>query len=509
MHLVNASDWLSNAQDACFSVQPNPPLSAQACRGDYRAFAWVMINRDNAIIAGRDHFGLEPFYYYYDAKQFVFGSTIPDIIQCLSTKPPLNPQRCIRECFSRHAAHYTPYDRVTFYDGIYRLTPGHVLTLKGGQLAEQSYWSLDLTATPLHYRDPRDYHAHFAQLLDEAVHFHGTGDHVAAELSGGLDSSMLLTACQRANRQLHYFTHAQAAACEEHVHLQSLIKRFDLQAQHHTIDARDFELFKVMRWCSERFAGAPPYLFFMLANTLHQAVAASGMKVLLSGFGGDECVSGYVPMRAYLPQALREQPYRHIWRELQLHQEHTTGSMHSPLAKLRALLTHAHPTLYQHLTRAGAKGCLPYCPTVKHYEYALLQGAHCHPLRMRIEYSAVIAKKLGFQYRYPLLYPPLVEFCFNLPLSQKRSQGMSRYLVRHYLQQHGATVTSKALKMTGSICGATLTKCLTAMAAGSFDQAGNAPAFQNYWQTDNSEHEQLIERIFSYMFTGYPVNTYG
>ena len=43
------------------------------------------------------------------------------------------------------------------------------------------------------------------------------------------------------------------------------------------------------------FAGASPYLYPILANNIHRHAKQRGCTLLLSGFGGDECVSNRAP----------------------------------------------------------------------------------------------------------------------------------------------------------------------------------------------------------------------
>ena len=74
-------------------------------------------------------------------------------------------------------------------------------------------------------------------------------------------------------------------------------------------------------------------------------------------------------------------------------------------------------------------------PSVRETECALLQGAHSHEVRMRIEDSSIVSKQMGFEYRYPLLYPKLLEFMLSVPTIQKQRDGRGRYLIRQYLSQ--------------------------------------------------------------------------
>ena len=75
-------------------------------------------------------------------------------------------------------------------------------------------------------------------------------------------------------------------------------------------------------------------------------------------------------------------------------------------------------------------------PSVRETECSLLQGSNSHEVRMRIEYSSIVSKKMGFEYRYPLLYPKLLEFMLSVPTKQKRRDGRGRYLIRQYLSQY-------------------------------------------------------------------------
>lgn len=495
MRLVNASSWESNLEQTFFTAHPSPP-SIEECRNHYHPFAWVTYE-DNQIIAARDHFGLEPFYYFFDGQQFIFGSNIPDIIRQLSKPPELNQDRCLIECFSYRNFQYPPYDKATFHQSIYRVTPGHIQTIQNGQINERSFWALNPEAPSVYYRDPRDYFVHFASLLEEAVHFHSQDPALGLELSGGLDSSSLFIACQKLNRHPICFTHSQAENSEENHVVKALISQFNWSDKHHVINADSFDPLRVFDWCAHQFSGAPPYLFFILANNLHQTVISKQCTTLLSGFGADECISSYALPHVYFPQAMTEQSLITNWRELKLHQQNCHGKTSNTLRRAWQLFNYRYawyPLKNPRILR---------CKSIRHQEYQALQGIHAHGIRMRVEYSAIIAKSLGFNYRYPFLYPPLVEYCFQLPIEQKRSQGMSRLLSRQYLSEHTQLIFSKKIKMSGAICHASLQKCLAQYTQGEFSQIFQNLPFQDAWFDDPLIHGQFLQRVFSYMFHLY------
>jgi hypothetical protein len=97
--------------------------------------------------------------------------------------------------------------------------------------------------------------------------------------------------------------------------------------------------------------------------------------------------------------------------------------------------------------------------SLQEHEYDWLQGHLSYHVRMHIEYSAVLARHMGFTYQYPLLYPPPVEFCFALPPDQKRRQGKNRQLIRQYLAKYLTSRLFNTHRKCGDILPGTMPKC--------------------------------------------------
>ncbi|MFZ8313287.1 hypothetical protein ACO1KX_13870, partial [Staphylococcus aureus] len=75
----------------------------------------------------------------------------------------------IQDCFPEGKFLYIPYGNDTYYQGIQRLEPGHCLTITRGKISISPFWQLDPEVQSIHYTDPRDYLAHFTELLHEAI----------------------------------------------------------------------------------------------------------------------------------------------------------------------------------------------------------------------------------------------------------------------------------------------------------------------------------------------------
>ncbi len=472
----------------------------------YQPFACVIVNRlTQQIILIRDHFGLEPFYYSLNSTpktQFYFGSTLPDILKHIQT--PVHNEHQITQLLMDVSSGSLEYTDETYYENIYRVTPGHILTLslEKNTVQREAYWVLQPGSPRIRYATDAEYDAHFAFLLEEAIHVSTQTDtsRIALEFSGGLDSSTLLTAVHHQNMAPHLFMHV-GENTDERAYGDQLLHELNATHPIHYVHADAFDLIAVLDQCKQWFAGGAPYVFFMLAHNIHQAVRQQGCKVLLSGFGGDECASSHAPLRTYGADV----GYKHLRATLPA----STMSRH-----LIRTLTLAHPRLLYALQRIKAITPIKqkqlnvlYKPynSLQEREQDSLQGALSYHIRMRIEYSAVVAKHMGFSYQYPLLYPPLVEFCFALPPEQKRRKSQNRLLMRRYLAQKNGSDLFHAHKKCGHIFAGTLPKCQTVYQQGQLNHAfEHLPYRKNYdYITKNKlvTHDELLHlNIMRYMF---------
>jgi asparagine synthetase B (glutamine-hydrolysing) len=426
-------------------------LDLSLWRQHYQPFAVVCESPNtHEVVLVRDHFGAEPLYYCnHLGKKIIIGQTIPEILKQLPSTPPLLESQ-VDMLFS--GENY--YSDETLYQGIYRVEPGHIMHFKSnGTVVKKAFWKLDPHGPLLEYADKRDYLDHFSSLMDESIcHATKNQTNIASEFSAGLDSSAIYCAAAHQNISPKLYMHASSpGASSKYPYVTRYEEEFIDHFQLHDIQrigADDFDPIEVFKEYASWFAGAAPYLFFMFANPVHKAVSAGKHPILLSGFGGDQCVSGQLPPNFFLPELMHQGQYRQAWSEL-------NGS--NSIKKTLNYAKYSHQKLYKqalkfkiakkrlgNVCRSNADYQLPgvhpyeqmYYTSARAAECALLQGVESHEVRMRIEYSSIVSKKMGFEYRYPLLYPKLVEFIVSLPTIQKRYDGRGRYLIREYLAKH-------------------------------------------------------------------------
>lgn len=432
-------------------------LSASTWRNHYDSFGCIIVSEySNEVILVRDHLGVAPLYYWYQPKQtLIVGETIPDVLMHLP-HPPHHAENQILNLFSVQST----YSDETIYQGIFRVEPGHTMHFKSnGTLVKKAFWQLERDGELLRYDDEQDYLNHFKALLTESI-LSATKNqqNIAAEFSAGVDSSAVYCAAAMNNITPKLYMHVGSPGSEALNNYNEHYEKLFINHYHLTdiqrIGAKDFDPIHVFKEYASWFAGPAPYLFFMFANPLHRAVAAGKHRILLSGFGGDQGVSGQIPLNFFLPDLIHQGEYKSAWLEICNHSK--TSSL---LQKLKYGLKYAqymHRGLYNlaHSMRESKwllKNSLldkanqlppfihPYHRrfhrNVREAEWFLLQGPDSHEVRMRIEYSSIVSKKMGFEYRYPLLYPKLLEFILSVPLNQKRHNGCGRYLIRRYLAE--------------------------------------------------------------------------
>lgn len=518
--IINASRWYSYSEGVSTLFSASTRLDSiipDDCNTP-SAFAWVLYNKTTQeITAARDYLGLEPFYYFYQNGTFLFASSIPDLLKKLPCTPALNTNRLLEECFHEIDHVMVRYSNETHYQGIFRLDPGSRLHIRNGQLRTEIYWHFERGAPTLYYAKDEEYVEHFGELLNSVVleQLHGH-DQLAAEYSGGLDSSALLAVHQN-NISLPLFCHV-AGDCHyggDFSYAECVINEFKLDDVHY-IDARHFDPAEQFQTLAELFGGAPPYLFFVMANNIYQAIATQGKTRILSGFGGDQCVSTNAHGRPFYFELLRQKKYQRAWQELA-----SVNSEATRINLLLQLLRHASPPLNMLLNKLGdvksmVKSYLQNFEPKARFEFRkryssirelqvdMLEGDLCHEVRMRVEYSAVLGKTMGFSHAYPLLHPAIINFALRLPIEQQRRNGEGRYLIRRYLAQYVPEKNYAQKKKDGAhIMPAVMKKCVDYEASGKMDNVLQQLPFLSSLKKASTPHQQLRQKIYASMINSY------
>ncbi len=137
------------------------------------------------LILARDRLGIKPLYYYEDGERLIFGSELKAIL----AHPEVPRQLDFEALDSFLTCEYIPAP-LSIFQGIRKLSPGHVFVwdAKGSRL--QPYWRLE--RRPLDVPEAELGEALY-DLLQDAVRLRLMSDvPLGAFLSGGVDSSAIV-----------------------------------------------------------------------------------------------------------------------------------------------------------------------------------------------------------------------------------------------------------------------------------------------------------------------------
>jgi asparagine synthase (glutamine-hydrolysing) len=267
----------------------------EACLTKFRGmFAFAIWDAArHRLFAARDPMGIKPFYYAESRACFLFASEVRAI---LSTG--LVPRRLDQAGLLNYLAFGSACDPLTLVEGIHALPAGHSLTWQNGAIRQERYWDL-VDDTQALSSPPFSAEHHAAStlqpMLEEAVRLQLVSDvPVGVFLSGGIDSSALVSILSRGGVTPATFSIVfREADFSEAEYSRAIARKF--RTDHHEITVSQQDV----------LAAIPEALRCMdlptmdAINTLFvsRETRAAGVKVALSGLGGDEVFAGYSSFR--------------------------------------------------------------------------------------------------------------------------------------------------------------------------------------------------------------------
>lgn len=263
------------------------------------AFAIYDARQKNIFIA-RDHFGVKPLYYANTPKGFLFASEIKSILQERSVSRELNP-----ESINAHVQYLWSPAPHTMLKAVKKLQPGFAMLVKDKKIMKHwQYYDLPMGNK---HNDMSEIEAKetllslFKSSIDEQLI---SDVPVGAFLSGGLDSSAIvaLIKSQHPDMDMPCFTMRFDDPGNEQMPDLPYAKRVakHLNVNLNIIDAKPNMLqdLSTMVYYLDEPQADPAAINTYLISSLARK---QGVKVLLSGAGGDDLFTGY--RRHYALQA--------------------------------------------------------------------------------------------------------------------------------------------------------------------------------------------------------------
>jgi asparagine synthase (glutamine-hydrolysing) len=241
----------------------------------------------NRLFLARDRVGEKPLYYWTNHHSFYFASELKALLALLPIRPALDPGAI--DLFMHYQ--YVPEPRTPLL-GVKKLAAAHYLCidLANWQVEPRRYWSLHQVA-PI----TGDVTEQLRHELDQTLNLTLRSDvPVGIALSGGMDSGGIAAlAAPKYKEVLRAFSvgYTGHLPCDERPQAKTLANQLGLPFHEVELNTEDLVDFfpKLTRLMDDPIADIAAYGHFMVM----QMAAAEGMKVMLSGIGGDELFWGY------------------------------------------------------------------------------------------------------------------------------------------------------------------------------------------------------------------------
>jgi len=266
------------------------------------AFALWDGRRERLFLA-RDRLGVKPLYYWDGVQGLAFASELKALLLCDFVERRPDPHAVLDYL----ALMYIRAPRTPFQD-VYKLLPGHYLVADRAGTRVDAYWRLADHCTPARISVPEAVER-VRELLRDAVRLRLRSDvPVGAFLSGGIDSSAIVAlAAQESATPLRTFTVDFGPDSFDEVRYARLVADRYATAHHEmraTVDDALQELPRLVWHMDEPHGDSA-----IVSTYLVSRFAASQLRVVLSGSGGDEVFGGY---RRYFDGGVVDHLYRRL-----------------------------------------------------------------------------------------------------------------------------------------------------------------------------------------------------
>ncbi len=245
------------------------------------------------IFLARDRLGIKPLYYSHTGGALLFASEVRALIASGCVAP-----RVAVDSLEAYFLFGSVAEPSTIVEGVYSVPPGHFVALQADSFRAapqpKRYW--DFCGAALHTVGPQpknflDAAKQLRPLLEETVRDHLMADvPLGVFLSSGLDSTSLVALASRSQSDLHTFT----VVFPEQGFSEAKISR--QTAKHFKTNHQEMLLTpdQALAQLDEAVGALDQHSMdgintYFVSRAAHQA----GLKVALSGLGGDEIFGGY------------------------------------------------------------------------------------------------------------------------------------------------------------------------------------------------------------------------
>lgn len=256
-------------------------------------FAFAIYDKaEQTLFLACDAMGVKPLYFSEGHAGFVFASELKALISSGLVSRELDTSALLR-----YLGYLWSPGGATPLKGVSRLGPGEALRVKDGHIVRRWHWARPAWADEPLQLDTADAIHRVQDGLRAAVHRQMVADvPVGAFLSGGLDSSAVVAMAREVSPDIECFTIntgalRDAGVTDDLPYARQVAKHLGVKLHEIEVDSSRMaaDLERMVYQLDEPLADPAPLNVLYISQLARQ----HGMKVLLSGAGGDDLFTGY------------------------------------------------------------------------------------------------------------------------------------------------------------------------------------------------------------------------
>ena len=426
---------------------PNGAFAATVV-GDFAFALWDGPRR--TLILGRDAFGIRPLFYSATPNRVVWSTRIDPLIDAaLGIDLALDDEYLGAYLTDAARGHETPYREIRV------VPPGTLLAFTPEGTSARKCWSLH-DGRDVVLGSDREYEERLHELLCESIGARMQSDHpVAAELSGGLDSSTIVCIADRLLREGRVpapdvvtisYVFDEAKTSDERTYIAEVEKATGRAGKH--LREEEHRLLSTLGETASPLYPTPEICFLARHRQVQKTMEAAGARLLLRGIGGDQVLWGEADQ---------------LYEPLDHAKAGRLGAMHRSLRRWAPALRTSYFELLRRCVlkplfgRSGKSAGHDHgLPSWLSREFAVRANLHERmrhvPEAARDRAPSWLAQtrmiddvlahfSLGYYLEdgaidvtYPFMHRPLVEFCLGIPLEQKLRPRDTRSVLRRALR---------------------------------------------------------------------------
>jgi asparagine synthase (glutamine-hydrolysing) len=262
------------------------------------------------LFLARDPLGIKPLYYTQTAEGFAFASEVRALLAS-----GVVPKQISQDALTSYLLFGSASEPVSLVEGVFSLPPGHRMLLYVPERRRvpraRPWWDAQTSSAARDSRKPKDLDSaakRLRPLLEDAVRAHLIADvPVGLFLSGGLDSGAIAALAARSQAGIRSFTLSFPGTSYDEAPLaRKVAGRCGTKHTDIPLDGS-----QMLLRIDEALAGLDqPTMDGINTYFVSWAAREVGLKVALSGLGGDELFAGYA---SFANTALLQRLTRTAW----------------------------------------------------------------------------------------------------------------------------------------------------------------------------------------------------